>query len=177
MVQAVLVGAANGQAQTAEQLSVRVYAVGGLRQRCVYREMGAVLLHVLGTGTHLAVVRAPDDLRLVAASLANDAAQCLNDPVSLGVARPHTRTLSTRVECRPWWAMTSSGFYADDAPAPLEQLAVEQAPILIIQLTRTVAQRPDRALLYRCQTSCSMRSKMSESVSCCHRGKSSQSAT
>jgi hypothetical protein len=34
----------------------------------------------------LHIVRAPDDLRLVAASLANDAAQRLDDPVSLGVA-------------------------------------------------------------------------------------------
>jgi transcriptional regulator with XRE-family HTH domain len=112
VLQAVIVGAPNGQAQTAEQLSARVHAMGDLRQRCAYREMGAalpgligdlhasidaghddtrllhlaVLLHVLGTGTYLAIARAPDDLRLVAASLANDTAQRLDDPVSLGVA-------------------------------------------------------------------------------------------
>jgi tetratricopeptide (TPR) repeat protein len=86
--------------------------MGDLRQRCAYREMGealpgliadlhasvgaghddarllhlAVLVHVLGTQTYLHIVRAPDDLRLVAASLANDAAQRFDDPVSLGVA-------------------------------------------------------------------------------------------
>ncbi len=112
VLEAVIAGAVNGQAQTAEQLSARVHAMGDLRQRCAYREMGpalpgliadlhasinaghdnarllhlAVLLHVLGTQTYLHIVRAPDDLRLVAASLANDAAQRLDDPVSLGVA-------------------------------------------------------------------------------------------
>lgn len=111
-LQAVITGASNGQVQTTEQLSARVHAMGELRQRCAYREMGAalpgliadlhasidaghddarllhaaVLLHVLGTGTYLAIVRAPDDLRLVAASLANDAAQRLDHPVSLGLA-------------------------------------------------------------------------------------------
>jgi transcriptional regulator with XRE-family HTH domain len=77
VLQAVIAGAPNGHAQTAEQLSARVHAMGDLRQRCAYREMGAalpgliadlhasidaghddarllhlaVLLHVLGTGT------------------------------------------------------------------------------------------------------------------------------
>ncbi|HET9256185.1 MAG TPA: helix-turn-helix transcriptional regulator [Pseudonocardiaceae bacterium] len=112
VLQAVIVRAVNGQVQTTEQLSARVRAIGELRQRCAYREMGAalpsliadlhtsiaggrddarllhlaVLLHVLGTQTYLHIVRAPDDLRLVAASLANDAAERLGDPVSLGVA-------------------------------------------------------------------------------------------
>jgi transcriptional regulator with XRE-family HTH domain len=112
VLQAVIAGAPNGQVQTTEQLSARVRAMGDLRQRCAYREMGAalpgliadlhasieaghddtrllhlaVLVHVLGTQTYLHIVRAPDDLRLVAASLANDAAQRLDNPVSLGVA-------------------------------------------------------------------------------------------
>jgi transcriptional regulator with XRE-family HTH domain len=110
--EAVLAGAPNGQVQSAEQLSARVSALGDLRQRCAYREMGvalpgliadlhasigaghddarllrlAVLVHVLGTQTYLHIVRAPEDLRLVAVSLANGAAQRLDDPVSLGVA-------------------------------------------------------------------------------------------
>jgi hypothetical protein len=76
-LQAVITRAPNGQVQTTEQLSARVHAMGDLRQRCAYREMGAalpgliadlhasidaghddarllhvaVLLHVLGTGT------------------------------------------------------------------------------------------------------------------------------
>lgn len=112
VLQGVIVGAANGKVQTAEQLSARVRAIGDLRQRCAYPEMGAalpgliadlhasvdaghddarllhlaVLVHVLGTQTYLHIVRAPDDLRLVAASLANDAAGRLDDPMSLGVA-------------------------------------------------------------------------------------------
>ncbi|MGB6164960.1 MAG: helix-turn-helix transcriptional regulator [Pseudonocardiaceae bacterium] len=111
--QAVIAGAPGGQTQSAEQLSARVSAmVGDLQQRCAHREMGealpgliadlhasigaghdearllrlAVLVHVLGTQTYLKIMRASDDLRLVAASLANDAAQRLDDPVSLGVA-------------------------------------------------------------------------------------------
>ncbi len=112
VLQAVIAGAPNGQVQTAEQLSARVHVMGDLRQRCAYREMRgalpgliadlhasinagyddarllhlAVLVHVLGTQTYLHIVRASDDLRLVAASLANDAAERLDDPVSLGVA-------------------------------------------------------------------------------------------
>lgn len=43
----------------------RVHAMGDLHQRCAYREMGAALLHALGTQMYLHVVRAPDDLRLV----------------------------------------------------------------------------------------------------------------
>lgn len=111
-LQAVIAGAPNGQSQTAEQLSARVHAMGHLRQRCAYHEMGAalpgliadlhasidaghddarllrlaVLLHVLGTQTYLHIVRESDDLRLVAASQANAAAERLGDPVSLGVA-------------------------------------------------------------------------------------------
>lgn len=110
--EAVIAGAPNGQEQTAEQLSARVSALGELRQRCAYREMGetlpgliadlhasicaghddarllrlAVPLHVLGTQTYLKIMRESDDLRLVAASLYNDAARRLDDPVSLGVA-------------------------------------------------------------------------------------------
>ncbi|MGH3709874.1 MAG: helix-turn-helix domain-containing protein [Pseudonocardiaceae bacterium] len=111
-LEAVIAGAVNGQVKTFEQLSARVHAMGDLRQGCAYREMGAalpgliadlhtsinaghddarllhlaVLLHTLGTGTYLHIVRAPDDLRLVVAALANDAAKRLDDPVSLGVA-------------------------------------------------------------------------------------------
>ncbi len=112
VLQAVIGGAPNGQTQTAEQLSARVHAMGNLRQRCAYREMGAalpgliadlhasidaghddarllhlaVLVHVLGTQTYLHIVRESADLGLVAAALANDAAERLDDPVSLGVA-------------------------------------------------------------------------------------------
>ena len=112
VLEAVIAGDVNGQPQTAEQLSARVHAMGDLRQRCAYREMGAalpgliadlhasidaghddarllhmaVLVHVLGTQTYLHSVRAPDDLRLVAAALVNDAAKRLDNPVSLGVA-------------------------------------------------------------------------------------------
>jgi hypothetical protein len=42
-VQAVIASVANGQAQAAEQLSARVHAMGDLRQRCAYREMGTAL--------------------------------------------------------------------------------------------------------------------------------------
>jgi len=102
-LEAVIAGATNGQAQTAEKLSAQVRVMGDLRQRCAYQEMGAklpglitdlhtsidagrddarllhlaVLLHVLGTQTYLHIVRAADDLRLVAVSLANDAAKRL----------------------------------------------------------------------------------------------------
>ena len=111
-LEAVIASETNGRAQTTEQLSARVHVMQDLRQRCAYRKMGAtlpeliidlhtsidaghdddrllhlaVLLHVLGTQTYLHIVRAPDDLRLVAVSLANDAAKRLDDPVSLGVA-------------------------------------------------------------------------------------------
>ena len=111
-LEAVIASETNGQAQTTEQLSARMHVMQDLRQRCAYREMGAtlpdliadlhtsidtghddarllhlaVLLHVLGTQTYLHTMRAPDDLRLVAVSLANDAAKRLDDPVSLGVA-------------------------------------------------------------------------------------------
>ena len=59
-MQAVIASVANGQAQAAEQLSARVHAMGDLRQRCAYREMGTGL---------------PG---LVATSPANDAAQRLD---------------------------------------------------------------------------------------------------
>jgi transcriptional regulator with XRE-family HTH domain len=112
VLETVIAGAPNGQVHTAEQLSARVHTLGDLRQRCAYREIGtalpgliadlhtsigvghddarllhlAVLVHVLGTQTYLHIVRASNDLRLVAASLANNAAERLGDPVSLGVA-------------------------------------------------------------------------------------------
>jgi transcriptional regulator with XRE-family HTH domain len=83
VLQAVIAGAPDGQTQTAEQLSARVHAMGDLRQRCAYREMGpalpgliadlhasidaghddarllhlAVLVHVLGTQTYLHIAR------------------------------------------------------------------------------------------------------------------------
>jgi hypothetical protein len=46
----------------------------------------AVELHTNGTQTYLHVMRAPDDLRLVVATLANEAAERLGEPISLGVA-------------------------------------------------------------------------------------------
>ncbi|MBV9013495.1 MAG: helix-turn-helix domain-containing protein [Pseudonocardiales bacterium] len=111
-MQGALVGAPDGRVCPIEQLSVRVDAVGRLKQRCANGELGAMLpeligdlyasiaagrndaqllrlaveLHTNGTQTYLYVMRASDDLRLVAASLANDAAERLDDPVSLGVA-------------------------------------------------------------------------------------------
>jgi transcriptional regulator with XRE-family HTH domain len=64
VVQAVVVGAANGQVQTVEQLSARVHAMGDLHQRCAYREMGAALPGLIAD-LHASIHAGHDDARLL----------------------------------------------------------------------------------------------------------------
>lgn len=111
-LQAVAMGAPVGQVQPVEQLSARVHAVLDAKQRCQHAEVGmtlpglirdlytsiaeghdkaallrlAVLLHPQGTQAYLHGVGAPADLCWSAARLAGDAAEELDEPVSLGIA-------------------------------------------------------------------------------------------
>ena len=111
-LQAVDRGAPNGQVQPADQLTTRVHAVLDAKQRCLHAEVGMVLpdlirdlhtsiqagrddaellrlavaLHAQGTQAFLHGVGAPEDLCWSAARLARDAAERLDEPVSLGIA-------------------------------------------------------------------------------------------
>ncbi|MDQ3765596.1 MAG: helix-turn-helix domain-containing protein [Actinomycetota bacterium] len=111
-IQAVTMGIPNGSAQSVEQLSARVHAVLDAKQRCRHAEVGMVLpalirdlhtsidagrddaellrlaveLHHAGTQAYLHGVGAPTDLCWSAALLARQAAERLDEPVSLGVA-------------------------------------------------------------------------------------------
>jgi transcriptional regulator with XRE-family HTH domain len=111
-IQAVTMGVPNGQPQPVEQLSARVHAVLDAKQRCHHGEVGMVLpalirdlhasidvgrndaellrlvveLHHAGTQAYLHGVGAPADLCWSAALLARQAAEQLDEPVSLGVA-------------------------------------------------------------------------------------------
>lgn len=111
-LQAVAMGVPAGQVQPVEQLSARVHAVLDAKQRCHHGEVSvtlpglirdlhttidagrdvaellrlAVLLHHSGTQAYLHGVGAPVDLCWSAARLAGEAAEELDEPVSLGVA-------------------------------------------------------------------------------------------
>ena len=111
-LQAVDRGAPKGQVQPADQLTTRVHAVLDAKQRCLHAEVGMVLpdlirdlhtsiqagrddaellrlavaLHPQGTQAFLHGVGAPEDLCWSAARLARDAAERLDEPVSLGIA-------------------------------------------------------------------------------------------
>lgn len=111
-IQAVTMGVPNGRAQPVEQLTARVHAVLDAKQRCHHAEVGMVLpplirdlhtsihagrddaeilrlaveLHHAGTQAYLHGVGAPADLCWAAALLARQAAERLDEPVSLGVA-------------------------------------------------------------------------------------------
>ena len=110
-MQGALVGAPDGRVCPIEQLSVRVDAVGRLKQRCAHGELGAMLpeligdlyasiaagrndaellrlaveLHTNGTQTYLHVMRASDDLRLVAAGVGQDAPESQVQAGGVGV--------------------------------------------------------------------------------------------
>lgn len=111
-IQAVTLGVPRGQAQPVDQLAARVGAVLDAKQRCRHAEVGmtlpglirdlqasinaghddapllrlAVTLYSQGTQAYLHGVGAPADLCWSAALLARDAAERLDEPVSLGVA-------------------------------------------------------------------------------------------
>lgn len=111
-IQAVALGVPAGQVQSVEQLSARVHSVLDAKQRCHHAEVGmslpslirdlhtsidagrddatllrlAALLHHAGTQAYLHGVGAPADLCWSAARLAGDAAEALDEPVSLGIA-------------------------------------------------------------------------------------------
>jgi tetratricopeptide (TPR) repeat protein len=111
-LQAVTMGVPGGQVQPVDQLQARVIAVLDAKQRCQHAEVGMVLpgliadlhasidtghhdaellalaveLHHAGTQAYLHGVGAPADLCWSAALLGRDAAERLDNPVSLGVA-------------------------------------------------------------------------------------------
>ncbi len=111
-MRAVAVGVPGGQVQPVEQLSARVHAVADAKQRCQHAEVGmtlpgvirdlhtsidaghdtaellrlAVVLHHSGTQAYLHGVGAPADLCWSAARLAGEAAEALDESVSLGVS-------------------------------------------------------------------------------------------
>jgi transcriptional regulator with XRE-family HTH domain/tetratricopeptide (TPR) repeat protein len=111
-IQAVTMGVPGGQVQPVEALTARVHAVLDAKQRCQHAEVGAVLpalladlhtsidagrddaellrlaveLHHAGTQAYLHGVGAPADLCWSAALLCRQAAEALDEPVSLGVA-------------------------------------------------------------------------------------------
>ncbi|MGH3569050.1 MAG: helix-turn-helix domain-containing protein [Pseudonocardia sp.] len=111
-VQAVTIGVPAGQVQPSEQLAARCTAVLDAKQRCRHAEVGmtlpalirdlhtsiaagrddaallrlATVLHPQGTQAYLHGVGAPVDLCWSAARLAGDAAETLDESVSLGIA-------------------------------------------------------------------------------------------
>jgi hypothetical protein len=129
-VQAVIASVANDQAQAAEQLSARVHAMGDLRQRCAYREMGTAL---------------PG---LVAASLAYDAAQRLDttrqlqkleflrgrwcaDSVTVGSSWSPTDTAGARSRWTPPGSSMFSGSGCDRRAVPPFALTGQDRTIIL----------------------------------------------
>lgn len=111
-VQAVAMAVPDGQVMPVDQLSTRVHEVLDAKQRCLHDQVGAALptlirdlhtslaaghddgellrlaalLHHAGTGAYLHGVGAPADLCWSAARLSGEAAERLDEPVSLGIA-------------------------------------------------------------------------------------------
>jgi len=111
-VQAVTMAVPDGQVMPVDQLFVRVHEVLDAKQRCLHDQVGATLptlirdlraslaaghddgellrlaalLHHAGTGAYLHGMGAPADLCWSAARLSGEAAERLDEPVSLGIA-------------------------------------------------------------------------------------------